>query len=577
MITKKRTQNELKSIRSKSLRILQKELKRPPKVLKLKMLTKEFIKEIQPETISNDLLWKNSVYYVIHCILRKITSEKFKTDTRKKGFVALSFEDLKKVLSVNTKLTIQTLIENEIIECDNHYVTNIVSHGYKISKKFRDSEISFTTLTHPLLLKRYKRFNQDYIKIQMKLISKNAHLTKWFLRDDLKINKPDALEFLKLTEINLKSIIRTSNLTLEEKSKALDKVKTIISKAKEQVQNFDCDLPTFSEKGGRMFTSLTALMSLTRHFIEHNNENLVYFDIKNSQPFHFIHFLNPTFWNKTTKHSDIILNNLNNVIYDYVCNHKSYTTTIMSLKDAFKKGLSTTNKGITRISDTRQKYAHLVSKGKLYKFISDKFKMKFVDKHGVDPFRDEKSTKKELIQMLYSNDKNKHSKANTYFKEFRKLFPLESQIITLLKSRYYKDFSVLLQKVESEILLGFVCKRIYNLNPSIPLYTIHDGIMTSLQYEEVLNNTIQEVYKEAMGVKPELKKEYMKPDNAYNELHEYSLKKVKTIFEDLGYDIEKITMDFMITNFKQKPKSEFIFPHDLFVDYTITTQFHTHI
>ena len=81
--------------------------------------------------------------------------------------------------------------------------------------------------------------------------------------------------------------------------------------------------------------------------------------------------------------------------------------------------------------------------------------------------------------MLYAENKNRHVASSNYYKAFKELFPFESNIIDLLKSKNYTEFSVLLQQIEARILLKNICKRIHQKDHSIPLFTIHDGIITT--------------------------------------------------------------------------------------------------
>jgi hypothetical protein len=151
-------------------------------------------------------------------------------------------------------------------------------------------------------------------------------------------------------------------------------------------------------------------------------------------------------------------------------------------------------------------------KGKLYKFISSNFKNKFIE-NNIDPFENRDKAKIQFIRMLYAENKSSHAPNSIYYKSFKKLFPFESSIINLLKSKNYTDFSVLLQQIEARILLKNVCKRIHEKDDSIPLFTIHDGIITTNCNEIALKNEILTTYKEILGVSPELKTEKLNKAN----------------------------------------------------------------
>jgi hypothetical protein len=54
-----------------------------------------------------------------------------------------------------------------------------------------------------------------------------------------------------------------------------------------------------------------------------------------------------------------------------------------------------------------------------------------------------------------------------------------------------KEFAILLQRTESYILLKRVLKEINTEYPHVPIFTIHDGVYTSLEFGEFLRNEIK--------------------------------------------------------------------------------------
>jgi hypothetical protein len=119
-----------------------------------------------------------------------------------------------------------------------------------------------------------------------------------------------------------------------------------------------------------------------------------------------------------------------------------------------------------------------------------------------------------------------------------------------------------------------VCKKIHSLNPDIPLFTIHDGILTTHQYQDVVNTAIKEAYKESIGILPEVKIEYLNQSNAYKELDQYSFKKIDKLLTKLKLTLD-INPDYMIDSFRNHPRNEHIEPHDLFVDYALLLKYLT--
>jgi hypothetical protein len=70
-----------------------------------------------------------------------------------------------------------------------------------------------------------------------------------------------------------------------------------------------------------------------------------------------------------------------------------------------------------------------------------------------------------------------------------------------------------LQRIESEIILNRVAKRIEIERPDLPLFTIHDSVVTSVGNELYIQFVMKEEMENAIGLSPNMKIEYWKPEN----------------------------------------------------------------
>mgnify|MGYP003133748522 FL=1 len=61
----------------------------------------------------------------------------------------------------------------------------------------------------------------------------------------------------------------------------------------------------------------------------------------------------------------------------------------------------------------------------------------------------------------------------------------------------------MLQRLESQTILHKVCKRISLENPNVPIFTIHDSIVTTSNNVEFVNKVFSDVLKENLGYSPE--------------------------------------------------------------------------
>jgi hypothetical protein len=499
------------------------------------------IAQWKPQSISDTLYWKDCVYCLLHAIIQKAIKEDFKKGS---NFVSLNFDELKKLLGKDTKTVIDVLIKKRVIERDGKYKKGAFSFGYKIKPKYwKASYIKYKTLTHRAIKKRYKKYRDQYFENWKRNLYEHDFLVTWLIDEKLKLDNIQAQIFIDFWRNTIRSYFKAhTNLNKQEITDILSEPNTFWKSHSPLHEEITTNkLPTFSNRGNRLFSWITALNSPLRNFLTYDGGELVYLDISNSQPFHFLIFLTSKFWEFSKQKNTLSLNNLNPELYTHIEEkyNKQLGDTIMTLKTA-ERDSETGYKGnknvLHRGYQKERTFSSLVMNGKLYEFISSNFKNKF-KKNNIDPFKNRENAKKQFIKMLYAENKNRHVDSSTYYKAFKKLFPFESSIIDLLKSKNYTEFSVLLQQIESRILLRNICKRIHQKDNSIPLFTIHDGIITTNCNEMVIKNEITATYKEILGVSPELKTEKLNKANLdFETFKKTVIKKTKKIAENNSID-----------------------------------------
>ena len=76
----------------------------------------------------------------------------------------------------------------------------------------------------------------------------------------------------------------------------------------------------------------------------------------------------------------------------------------------------------------------------------------------------------------------------------------------------------MLQRIESEILLNRVAKRIEIEEPSLPIFTIHDSIVTTKGNELYIQSIMLDEMCKAIGSIPKTTIEYWTPDALNNNI-----------------------------------------------------------
>jgi hypothetical protein len=126
------------------------------------------------------------------------------------------------------------------------------------------------------------------------------------------------------------------------------------------------------------------------------------------------------------------------------------------------------------------------------------FKDKFNEKFSVNYTRD--GIKKMFLTFLY--DVERDIADSRFGQIFLDLFPTIYKIISTIKSVDYKLFSVILQRVESYLMIDNIAKQIALKDPTIPMYTIHDSIATTAEHVDTVHEIMMTVLKDYIGMEP---------------------------------------------------------------------------
>ncbi|MBT8319903.1 MAG: hypothetical protein KJP01_07220 [Gramella sp.] len=400
------------------------------------------------------------------------------------GFINTSSVKLQKRIK-NYKQYLDHLLEHGFIRTDMEYIPGIKSKGYLISgKNEEDTTINLIPIESSVSRKNRTKDNKERIAKNRETEKNYPHLTKWF-NDKLKIDVQSAKS--KLNELYP---IQKGGIKGPLKGKAsrhTKRVKSLYSINKLANKNFYYNVDDF---GGRFHSNLTNIKKELRNYITYDGKRLVNIDIKNSQPFFSTLLFKPAFYKEK---SEIFC------IWDiptlcYLWFPKSYKYECAPFVIMLGKSLQKTD------NEKYNEFIDMVNSGNFYEQIYSKL---YPDK----PYN--KSDAKLMILIYFFANNRSRAKIK---QDFKKALPEVHKLFALIKRKNHRALAHILQRIESEIIIQRVTKRISNEAPDLPIFTIHDSVATLQGNEDYVSRIIKEEIKRATGLDVKLGFEFWNPD-----------------------------------------------------------------
>ena len=455
---------------------------------------------IYPQNLDLETLYLNNGYSINirkNMIIRtlKIVSKLTPTNYNsyrfnKKGYVHLSSRYKKKVLgNYYTDFHNEMMTgENPIIEMSSRYKVGMETKLYRLTPKFRKSKI--------------EKFHIEENNIKNDVAT--DFLSDQFYKDNIRFDK-DVFTYL----FNFYKEIETK--MDNDKQKVL--LKNYIGRNLCIIDDI-CNNDMFfgrSKSNYRYYSSLTSINRIIRPFILVNNNPLISIDIKSSQPYILASILDSSFYNI-------------NKVYNINKIRKGIGGIIL-----FPRFLKGKERGI-------EKYRSI-------SFDKDFYSIVLRKEFGREPTKIERETlKQKTMQFLFYNNSKAREKNELNY--LVKQYPAINSIITsFLNIIGERDFSFLLQRSESLLVIDIISKEFNEKFPKEPLFTLHDCIITTEQHKLELTKVMFEVLYEKTDIKPGLSVKKLDPsdpidDSFIKEMKDDIIKKsTKSRFKKMSWSI----------------------------------------
>jgi len=455
---------------------------------------------IYPQNLDLETLYLNNGYsdtirnnMIIRTlkIVSKLTPTNYNSYRfNKQSYVHLSSRYKKKVLgNYYTDFHKEmTKGENPIIEMSSHYKVGEETKLYRLTTKFRKSKI--------------EKFHIEENNIKNDVAT--DFLSDQFYKDNIRFDK-DVFTYL----FNFYKEIETK--MDNDKQKVL--LKNYIGRNLCIIDDI-CNNDMFfgrSKSNYRYYSSLTSLNRIIRPFILINNNPLISIDIKSSQPYILASILDSSFYN---------INKVNNI-------------------NKIRKGIG----GIILFPRFLKGKERGIEKYRSISFDKDFYSIVLRKEFGREPTKIERETlKQKTMQFLFYNNSKAREKNELNY--LVKQYPAINSIITsFLNIIGERDFSFLLQRSESLLVIDIISKEFNEKFPKEPLFTLHDCIITTEQHKLELTKVMFEVLYEKTDIKPGLSVKKLDPsdpidDSFIKEMKDDIIKKsTKSRFKKMSWSI----------------------------------------
>jgi len=437
------------------------------------------------------------VYLIVYKYFQVYLFDKYAR--QKDGYVYIHSRRFNE-LSSNYSEIIKWLEKHGIFEVNRSYTPTIHPRKYKVRNEFMTGLRTYKLTDKRTINALVKNINLPHLPT----VKKYHSLWKDFSSNGL----------LFIEEVN--SVIEE---LYEADKKLVSEEEALIKKCIYQLSVFRVRHNHYwfyqDTSGNRLHTNITNLKSDLREKLRFKKENLVEIDIVNSQPYFSIKLLETTYCSimfpenaESLENSEIDLGNkeelddyknkvLDGSIYDY-----------FEEKYIEKYGESAIEEHIQLEYSRKLSWGHKISISGDRGYGKPGYRPKTTGRSSYTPqdlrgLPNRKVVKAMIFNVLYGNLEMKQ--LNRHKLLFRELFPtIWNLLVYLKKQSETENMAVLLQQLEAKAILDKTVPKIKKHNYRIPLFTIHDCLVTTVTHADFVKETLKAELTALTGYEPKL-------------------------------------------------------------------------
>ncbi len=406
----------------------------------------------------------------------------------------------------------------KIIERKESYKINKDCKGYKFVDAYNTSVVRSDLTIQDTSIRKKLRTYLNTIQSQNKSYK---YLSRWF---DDKLQIDEGLCFWAMNEIyDVKSSIKCLRDydIVKKKEKIPLKQKDFAYMAVCRFKDA-LTIPRRDNNVLRYHSSLTNMNSIYRNAVTYDGQELFALDLKNSQVFLSTKLLSTNYLIKSFNNGEKVEIDFNNPVEEFKRLTNQPLLDINSLNSKVTKYRVNKTTYImlglfkeTPLNIRFQEYFKLAINGNFY----ENLKVKFYEELNIDiASRDEVKTN--VFKLMFSDVRSQ----SKFVKLFKTMFPEVYQIFYDIKEYDKSILPRILQRIESNLFIDRIAKRVSVEHPFAPIYTIHDSIASTNEYLPAIKKIMEEEFLKGIGAIPGIKEEAWNKSNLIEHVNQLKQK-----------------------------------------------------
>ena len=458
---------------------------------------------------------KAAMYYILDSLYNMSIQRKYKDYFEENGGYPLSSKIMNKLLGKRYVEALNLLEKYGVISRSGSYQVGEKSKLVSLTEKYSSTEIKIRQI--PSDAKISKKILDNRLLIQNEnqtALGKIPFVTKWFDPSRLSVNEKTVHGFIEFYRAELIGRIPNKLPKGRTSEEIISRINQRVNSMLDTMYSFRRGEMRLSKTGkdNRLHSFLSNTKKELRTLYLFDGKPLVSIDLKSSQPYFFNYLLK-------SKNREIINYDIFPELFtDILTSDEQIELNSILMFGGFRciKPHLTSNK---------LSFSDILWDDDFYSLLVERAKVE----NMANIFPDRAAAKKAMMMLLF--DDGWYKDQSPEFKLFSKWYPLEAELILFIKNLSRKNIvgsndyektnnllPILLQRIESEIILEEICKVISKELPDAPLLPVHDCINTTQEYVDDVAAIIKRELTTIVGVSPGIKIEQYNQQQTFDEL-----------------------------------------------------------